>query len=289
MDLYYLLDLSLNPKLVFDDSQYNGSILFEPIKRINESYYICNKKFHLDNILNMYNTDISFGIVLISGSKSICYKLIKSCSASKTTGRDHIDINNINEINVKLQKRQKKGGQSAQRIGRLRDEKENIYIQKILSMISKSYIKNNNTECDIKGIVLAGPAELKHKVKSSDIFKKYFDKLLLKVVNTSNIDNNTVYKVYDMCVEEFATKEELKTVKLINKIKELIRNSPNKLVFGYQEVIDGLDTSMLKSILIESSMKKSEKDEIYKLNLYGCDIKEAKHSLGINFIGIKWF
>jgi peptide subunit release factor 1 (eRF1) len=60
----------------------------------------------------MYKDNTIFGIMLISGSTTHCYKVIKSGT--------YTDIQFINHKNVRLQKRQRKGGQSSQRIGRIR-------------------------------------------------------------------------------------------------------------------------------------------------------------------------
>ncbi len=233
----------------------------------------------------MYKEESSFGIVLISGEKSICYKIAK-CG-------DHIDIKKIRDTSVRLQSRQKKGGQSAPRIERLRQEKEEGYIKKVSNMIVSSYMIDNNTKCAVKGLVFAGPSLLKNKVRGSNLIVQYFDKLILKVINTSEIKNTTVLDVYNRCEKEFCTSEEKESVSLRKKIQDMIEQADERLVFGYKEVVSNLQDCMLETLLMYSEIDCNQKETIYKLNTYECKIIEVNRAkfgcLEIDIIGIKWY
>ena len=267
------------------DLNYHESILIVPPKKINQSYYRCDKKFHLDPILEMYKRETSFGIVLVSGERSICYKVIK-CGA-------HTEIKVIADTSVNLQKRQRKGGQSAQRIGRIRQEKEDSYVKKVSNMVVESYMKNNKTEYSIEGIVFAGPSLLKNKVRTHSLTIQYLDSRVLKIVDTPEIQDSTVWEVYEKCLEEFATAEDKETVELIGTIKDMMINGIDKLTFGQKEMIIGLENCMLETLLISSDSNEELKKQINKLNSYDCNVIEVEplkmHSLGVDMVGIKWY
>lgn len=145
---------------------YNGSILFEPAKKILRSEYICNNRFSLDIILEMYKRETVFGIVLISGKETRMYQITLSGS--------HRDVKLLYDRNVSLAGRTRRGGQSALRIDRLIDEKRNIYLTEISEIMSKVFLTNNNTECIVKDMVIAGPANIKKELYNKELVQQFF-------------------------------------------------------------------------------------------------------------------
>lgn len=266
-------------------NSYNGAIVIEPIKRLKKSFYLCDKRFHLDEILEMYMNESKYGIVLISGSKTICYNIVKSGT--------HIDANICTNIRVKLQKRQRKGGQSAARFGRIRQEKEKVYVNKVVDMILASYMNQSKTKCFIKGLIIAGPAFIKHSVRNHPTIIKYFGPNILKILNISSITDNTVWAVYNKCLEELSDAEDKVIIKQIKMIKDLVREVDSKLVYGYDQVLDKISNGMLKSVLIPSTLSKDKKELLQQKSVYGCQIYVSKpvylNDIPVDIIGIKWY
>lgn len=263
--------------------KYNGVILFEPIKPINKSYYLCDKRFYLDPILEMYKKDQeqSIGIFIISGNRSILYQLIKTGS--------HVETRVLADTKVKLQKRQKKGGQSAQRIGRIRQEKESRYIDKIIEMASSVYLKEHCTKYLISSIVLGGPAELKYSVRKHPEYIKYFDNMTVKIVDTPELNENTVHDVYEKSMYELALEKDKDTIEIIDKIKDMMRDADERLVFGQNEVFENLENCMLETILINNQQYTNT---VNHLNTYGCKVFIIDGNIGmddIGIVGIKWY
>jgi|AntRauTorckE6833_2_1112554.scaffolds.fasta_scaffold19608_2 peptide chain release factor subunit 1 len=233
----------------------------------------------------MYKSGSSYGIVIVTGEKSLCYNLTR-------TGK-HSQVDLLNDTTTMLQKRQKKGGQSAQRIGRIRQEKEDAYIKKVSEMIVETYFKNNNTECIIKGIVFAGPAQLKSKVSNHPIITQFFGNLILKVVDTSELDDSTVWDVYEKCLEEFSTSDDQELLELISEIKDLITNCSDKLLFGEKEVLYDLENCMIEKLLVSSDIDPCLMQRINELNIYECKIIESEpskfKSIGADIVGIRFY
>jgi len=119
------MDLScVVAKLISVFSGYNdASIIIYSPKKIIKSYYRCDKRFHLDEILDMYSDSyVNYGIVLISGNAYRCYLLC--------VGTSHREFKLLNSDTIHLQKTKKKGGQSAPRFERIRQEKKHHYTKK---------------------------------------------------------------------------------------------------------------------------------------------------------------
>ena len=69
---------------------------------------------------------------------------------------------------VQLPKKHGRGGQSAVRFARLREEKRHLYIVKCCEMASQHFFENER--CSVRGIVIAGSADLKTVMQQSDHF-----------------------------------------------------------------------------------------------------------------------
>lgn len=203
----------------------------------------------------------------------MCYKLIK-------TG-DYIERKLVSKLKVDLQKRQKKGGQSAQRIGRIRDEKENKYIKGISEMVIDSFLKNNHTIYDCTSIIVAGPGELKKKVIETPLIEQYFKNNILDVISTQELTDTTILSIPFL---EYNQEKDLEF------IKDLINNADDKLVFG-KKIIKNIETNQLEYIFLDKNLdneyinsiknKCSDKCKIKILNLF--------ENVYISEIGVKFY
>jgi peptide chain release factor subunit 1 len=77
---------------------------------------------------------------------------------------------------VELPKKHGRGGQSANRFARLREEKRHNYVRKVAELAISNFITNDRP--NVKGIVMAGSADFKTVIAQSD----FFDKRLTEVV-----------------------------------------------------------------------------------------------------------
>ncbi|RYX82441.1 hypothetical protein EON73_04300, partial [bacterium] len=142
--------------------------IFSPPNPIIKFYYRCDRKFHLDDLIYLYETCDEYAIVLISGKKTMLY--------SYSNNNTKI----LKEITTSLPNQHKKGGQSAQRFERIRDEKIGWYIKQILELMTRYYVTNGIFKYN--GLIIAGPSQLKDAIKDNDLYLKYFSKYLKKTI-----------------------------------------------------------------------------------------------------------
>lgn len=261
---------------------FSSAFLFEPPKPIERSNYICDKKFHLDPILEMYKSETKFGIVLISGEECSCYEVIKS-------GIKYVTYNLVAKIQTRLQKKQKKGGQSAPRFERIRQEKEIAYISKAVTLVINSYYSENHTKCTISSLIVAGPAEQKLKLTRQSDFQKYFSNLLVDIISIPSITQTSVSEVYSNNLSKLLVKTyDTEIQKDVDYLQELMDFADDKLVFGEKEVLEQLQLCNLEYLLISENYDKI--DVLQDLNTYGCTIHIIDISqFGIDLVGAKWY
>lgn len=246
------------------------SKVINPPKKILINDYVCDKQFMLDHILEMYEPGHKVGIVLISGNITMIYNISKTGS--------HIEQTLTKVLHADLQKRQKKGGQSAPRIGRLRDEKENRYIKHIAETIINTYMFDNNTKYSVQGLVIAGSSNIKNKVIDVPIFQQYFSELVIKVMDIEVTDN----VIYDIIKQDFIFETRDNS---IEKVQELIEQASDKLVFGEKSVLKYLGNCLLETIYIDINEDVKKVANTYGAKIIKCNLSKIQ----IPFIGVKFF
>ena len=103
------------------------NIDFEPFKPIQRSLYICDNRFHTESLKSMLDDNDLFGFIVMDGNGCLFATLQGS---NKTI---------LHKFSVDLPKKHSKGGQSAQRFGRIRLEKRHAYLKKCAELSIKQF------------------------------------------------------------------------------------------------------------------------------------------------------
>ena len=94
-----------------------------------------------------------------------------------------------------------RGGQSALRFSRLRDEKRHNYVRKVAELAVQHFITNDKV--NVQGLVLAGSADFKTELSQSDMFDPRLAAKVIKVVDVSYGGENGFNQV--SCKSNFHT------------------------------------------------------------------------------------
>ena len=247
---------------------------------------MCDKQFHLEPILEMFKDPISYGIVFITGDAFYIYKITK-------TG-DHYDSKEIYNDDVELAKRHKKGGQSAGRFFRLRLESIHNYITKVSEKVIASYLSNNNTKYLIEKLIIAGPSDKKVLLSQNELVQQYF-KNNITLLNTTEINDQTIYEVINNAHELFDSDIDNKSDDILKKLKNLMEVADNKLVFGIEEILKCLSYNELQQMIITEKLaieinidNYKSKDKNNKCEIFVVDSRKLE-KIGLDIIGIKWY
>jgi peptide chain release factor subunit 1 len=89
----------------------------------------------------------------------------------------------MHKFTVDLPKKHGRGGQSALRFSRLRDEKRHNYVRKVAEHAVQHFITNDRV--NVTGLVLAGSADFKTELSQSDMFDPRLASKVIKVVDVS--------------------------------------------------------------------------------------------------------
>lgn len=133
--------------------------------------YRCENKFHSECLNYLLEDDEKFGFIVVDGGGALFATLQGN---TRTI---------LQKITVELPKKHGRGGQSANRFARLREEKRHNYVRKVAELAISNFITNDRP--NVKGIVMAGSADFKTVIQQSDFFDKRLVEVLVATFDVS--------------------------------------------------------------------------------------------------------
>ena len=137
----------------------------------HSSLYLCDNKFHTEALSELLESDSRFGFIVMDGNGTLFGTLAGNTREV------------IHKFTVDLPKKHGRGGQSALRFSRLRDEKRHNYVRKVAELAVQHFITNDKV--NVTGLVLAGSADFKTELSQSDMFDPRLANKIIKVVDVS--------------------------------------------------------------------------------------------------------
>lgn len=212
------------------------NIDFEPHKPINTSLYLCDNKFHTEALSELIETDSKFGFIVMDGHSTLFGTL-----AGNTR-----DI--IHKFSVDLPKKHGRGGQSALRFSRLREEKRHNYVRKVAELAVNFFITNDKV--NVSGLVLAGSADFKTELSQSELFDSRLQAKIIKVVDVSYGGENGFNQAINLAADSLANLKFVHEKKLIGSYFDEISQDTGKYCFGVSDTLKALELGAVENLLV---------------------------------------
>ncbi|CAH7670353.1 eukaryotic peptide chain release factor subunit 1 [Phakopsora pachyrhizi] len=209
---------------------------FEPFKPINTSLYLCDNKFHTEALSELLESDSKFGFIVMDGNGSLFGTL-----AGNTR-----DV--IHKFTVDLPKKHGRGGQSALRFARLREEKRHNYVRKVAEYAVQHFITNDKV--NVQGLVLAGSADFKTELSQSDMFDPRLAAKVIKIVDVSYGGENGFNQAIELAAESLSQVKFIQEKKLIQKYFDEIALDTGKYCFGVEDTLRGLELGAVETLIV---------------------------------------
>ncbi|KAI8821116.1 peptide chain release factor eRF1/aRF1 [Fimicolochytrium jonesii] len=209
---------------------------FEPFKPINTSLYMCDNKFHTEALSELLESDQKFGFVVMDGHGSLFGTL-----AGNTREILH-------KVSVDLPKKHGRGGQSALRFARLREEKRHNYVRKVAELAVQFFITADKV--NVAGIVLAGSADFKTTLAESDLWDQRLAAKVIKVVDVSYGGENGFNQAIELCGEVLQNVKFIQEKKLIQQYFDEISQDTGKYCFGVDDTLKALDLGAVETLIV---------------------------------------
>ncbi|KAI8379267.1 eukaryotic peptide chain release factor subunit 1 [Radiomyces spectabilis] len=217
------------------------NIDFEPHKPINTSLYLCDNKFHTEALSELLEADAKFGFIIMDGNGS----LFGSLSGNTREV--------IHKLQVDLPKKHGRGGQSALRFSRLRDEKRHNYVRKVAELAVNFFITNDKV--NVAGLVLAGSADFKTELSQSDMFDSRLQAKVVKVVDVSYGGENGFNQAIELSAESLSNVKFVQEKKLIQAYFDEISQDTGKYCFGIDDTLKALELGAVESLIVWENLE----------------------------------
>merc|ERR1712048_1073148 len=213
------------------------NIDFEPFKPINTSLYLCDNKFHTEDLNELLMDDEAFGFIVMDGN---------GCLYGTVQGSNR-DI--VHKFSVDLPKKHGRGGQSALRFARLRLEKRHNYVRKVAELATQIFVTDGQKP-NVQGIVLAGSADFKAELMRSDLFDQRLSKIVLKMVDVSYGGENGFNQAIELSSDTLGKVKLMKEKKLLQKYMEEISQDSGKYCFMVEDTLKALELGAVEDLII---------------------------------------
>lgn len=217
----------------------------------------------------MYDNHATNGVIYTDGKSCVYYTLKNG------------DLSKVSTSSIFLQGQFKNGGQSANRLARIRDNNREFFITQLAEKTVTLFYDRDENRPKVDNIVFCGPAQFKVELSSHRLIKKFFD--FIYTLNISDMSNNN-YKQIQTFISNLDNHEEKKS---IGKIKQLIALADDKLIFG-DEIIPLLKSCQIETIYIHKSCI----DQLYTNLDYEPTIVTVSSDMILEYggmIGVKWY
>lgn len=216
------------------------NIDFEPFKPINTSLYLCDNKFHTEALSELLESDQKFGFIIMDGNGALF----------GTLSGNTRDI--VHKFSVDLPKKHGRGGQSALRFARLREEKRHNYVRKVAELAVQNFITNDKV--NVAGIILAGSADFKNDLNQSDMFDNRLQSKVIKVVDVSYGGENGFNQAIELASETLSNVKFIQEKKLINKYFEEISQDSGKVCYGVEDTLKALELGACETLIVYENL-----------------------------------
>jgi len=217
------------------------NIDFEPFKPINTSLYLCDNKFHTEALSELLESDQSFGFIIMDGNGALF----------GTLSGNTRDIRQ--KFSVDLPKKHGRGGQSALRFARLREEKRHNYVRKVSEVAVQNFITNDKV--NVAGLILAGSADFKNDLNQSDLFDPRLQTKVIKVVDVSYGGENGFNQAIELSSETLGNVKFIQEKKLINKYFDEISQDTGKVCYGVEDTLKALDAGAAETLIVFENLE----------------------------------
>ncbi|PGH29484.1 eukaryotic peptide chain release factor subunit 1 [[Emmonsia] crescens] len=216
------------------------NIDFEPFKPINTSLYLCDNKFHTEALSELLESDQKFGFIIMDGNGALF----------GTLSGNTRDV--VHKFSVDLPKKHGRGGQSALRFARLREEKRHNYVRKVAELAVQNFITNDKV--NVAGIILAGSADFKNDLNQSDLFDNRLQSKVIKVVDVSYGGENGFNQAIELAAETLGNVKFIQEKKLIGKYFEEISQDSGRVCYGVEDTLKALELGAAETLIVYENL-----------------------------------
>lgn len=224
------------------------SIAFEPPKPLNTFKYLCENHFYTDPLKEMLFDPTTYGFVIVDGNGMTIFKV---------TGHQQ---DRVAHFAVSLPTKSRRGGQSALRFSRLRDEAFKNYVRKIGEALVQTFISDNTV--NVEGIYFCGSGDIKNEVFKDTYFDPRIQRKVIKIVDIQYGGNRGLQEALGQLKEELADLPIVKEKKLLQQYFEHLAKDTGLIAYGKKDTLECLQEGLVEMLMLWEDTDESFIEEV---------------------------
>lgn len=183
----------------------------------------------------------TFGFIILDGKGALFATL---SGTTKTI---------LAKYSVTLPNKHARGGQSALRFSRLRDIARHNYIQKGAEKAKECFLKDNAVT--VEGIIIAGSAELKTELSSSNLLDPRLQRKVLKVVDCEYGGESGLNQAIESSSNVLGSVKMVKEKQILNDYFEQLHKDTGKVASGIADTLTSLEMGAAETIVVYEDLE----------------------------------
>lgn len=185
-------------------------------------------------------TEEQFGILVVDGNGAL-FGLLQG-----NTRRV------LKEITVDLPTGHRRGGQSQNRFARLRDEKVHRYLRQVAELATKHYTKDGLPV--VRGLVVAGPTELKERLLGHGAFPRYLASVVLKSLDLAHGGRRGFAQAVEESVEVIGSQRLNEEIQVLESFFESVGRGDDMSCFSVRDTMEALYMGAAKTLIVSETL-----------------------------------
>ena len=221
----------------------------EPPKKLKVKIYRCDQTFVLDPLLEMLDTEESYGLLIIERNEA---------SIGLLDGK-HIKI--LQHMTSGIPGKTRAGGQSAARFGRIRESMAKEFFKRVAEAMKTHFFENKK----LKGILVGGPIPTKDEFLDQGSLVTELKNKVIAVKDLGGTEMHGLQELVELCKDVLSEQEITKQKMILDQFFERLAKDPDKVAYGEAEVEDRLKRGAIDKLIISKSLDKKKIKELEEL------------------------
>ncbi len=211
-----------------------------PPSLLKVQFYRCESKFVLEPLKELLEQQGTYGLVVLDG-KDATLALLQGTS-----------VKVIRRLHSTAHAKFKKGGQSAARLGRIREEEIEVYYKRVGEAMD-AFLGQKN----FGGVIVGGPGPVKEDFLKAKAYN--YQLKVLGMVDTGYADEYGVEELIEKSKDLLAEQEAVKENKMIDDFKrEIVKDG--LAAYGYEDIREALAANKASKLLVTENLNIARAD-----------------------------
>lgn len=250
---------------------------FEPPEELNVRLYRCDQIFVLEPLEEILEIKELYGLVVIDRKEAALGLLIGK------------KIKVLQKFDSFVPGKTHKGGQSAQRFGRIREGLAKEFFRKVAEAMKKQFFNMKN----LQGILVGGPGPTKEDFLKEGNLVTALQEKVLGVKDIGYADEHGLDLLVETSGDILAEQEITYEKKLLEKFFDMLGKQKDKTAYGVKEVEKALSFGAVDTILLSKKLKKEDIKKFekkasetgVKVELVSVDTEEGQQFWNLSGVG----